>query len=81
VSISHFFVYLRARKYEYLLLYVWPQFTNPKFRANSGPTSNGAKPFFMVSCTSLMVELVHETIKYGLAPLEVGTEFALNSKV
>ncbi len=30
---------------------------------------------------SLMVELVHETIKYGLAPLGVGPEFALNSKV
>jgi hypothetical protein len=28
-----------------------------------------------------MVELVRTTIKYGLAPLEVGPEFALNSKV
>ena len=49
--------------------------------ANSGPTSNGAKPYFMVLLTSLMVELVHETIKYGLAPSEVGPEFAPNSKV
>jgi hypothetical protein len=66
---------------DFFLLYVWPQFTNPKLRANSGPTSNGAKPYFMVAWTSSTVELVHATIKYGLAPLEVGPEFALNSKV
>jgi hypothetical protein len=41
-----------------------------KFRAN-------AKPYFMVSWTSSTIKLVHETIKYGLAPLEVGPEFAL----
>ncbi len=28
-----------------------------------------------------MVELVYETIKYGLAPSEVGSEFAPNLKV
>jgi hypothetical protein len=53
----------------YLALYVWPQFSNPNLGANnSGPTSIGAKPYFVVSWTILMVELVHKTIKYGLAP-------------
>ena len=53
---------------------------NPTFElgANSGPTSDGAKPYFMVSWTSSTIKLVDETIKYGLAPLEVGPEFALN---
>jgi hypothetical protein len=46
--------------------------------ANSGPTSDGAKPYFMVSWTSSTIKLVHKTIKYGLAPLEVGPEFAHN---
>ncbi len=50
-----------------------------ELRANSGPTSDGAKPYFMVSwTTSSTIKLVHETTKYGLAPLEVGSEFALN---
>jgi hypothetical protein len=58
-----------------------PRFnTNQTFelRANSGPTSDGAKPYFMVSWTSSTIKLVHETTKYGLAPFEVGPEFALN---
>ncbi len=46
--------------------------------ANSGPTSDGAKPYVMVSWTSSTIKLVHETTKYGLAPLEVGPEFARN---
>ena len=46
--------------------------------ANSGPTSNGTKTYFMVAWTSSTIKLVHETIKNGLAPLEVGPEFALN---
>ena len=47
--------------------------------ANSGPTSDcAAKPYFMVSWTSSTIKLVHKTTKYGLAPLEVGPEFALN---
>ena len=33
---------------------------------------------FMVAWTSLMCELVHATIKYGIAPLEAGPEFAPN---
>jgi hypothetical protein len=32
----------------------------------------------MVAVTSLMRELVNATIKYGMAPLEVGPEFAPN---
>jgi hypothetical protein len=48
------------------------------FRGLVQPTSDGAKPYFMVSWTSSTIKLVHETTKYGLAPLEVGPEFALN---
>jgi hypothetical protein len=32
----------------------------------------------MVALTSSMIELVNATIKYTVAPLEVGPEFALN---
>jgi hypothetical protein len=32
----------------------------------------------MVALTNLMSELVNATIKFGMAPLEVGTEFAAN---
>jgi hypothetical protein len=49
-----------------------------ELRANSGPTFDGSKTYFMVSWTSTNIKLVHETTKYGLAPLEVGPEFALN---
>jgi hypothetical protein len=31
---------------------------------------------FMVALTSLMSELVNATIKFGMAPLELGPEFA-----
>ena len=34
--------------------------------------------FYMVSWTSSTIKLVHETTKYGLAPLEVGPEFVPN---
>jgi hypothetical protein len=33
---------------------------------------------FMVAPTSLVIELVGVTIKFGMAPLEVGPEFAAN---
>ena len=64
-----------------VLLYVWPQFTNPKLRANSLRPLVGKPTYFMVAWTSLIVELVHATIKFAMAALEVGPEFALNSKV
>jgi hypothetical protein len=32
----------------------------------------------MVAPTSLVIELVGATIKFGMAPLEVGHEFAAN---
>jgi hypothetical protein len=35
----------------------------------------------MVALTSSMIELVNATIKYTVAPLEVGPEFALNKEV
>jgi hypothetical protein len=35
----------------------------------------------MVARTGLMIELVLPIIKYGLAPLEVGSEFAPNREV
>ena len=35
----------------------------------------------MVARTSLMSELVLATIKFGMAPLEVGPEFAANFRV
>ena len=59
---------------------VWPQFTNPKLGANS-PQPLVGKPtyYFMAVWTATsMVELVHATIKYGVAPLEIGPEFAPN---
>jgi hypothetical protein len=45
-----------------------------KFTTTPGELTN----FFMVARTSSMMELVLPIIKYGLAPLEVGPEFALN---
>jgi hypothetical protein len=33
---------------------------------------------FMVAPTSLVIKLVGATIKFGMAPLEVGPEFAAN---
>ncbi len=65
-----------------VLLYVWPQFTNPKLRANSLRPLVGKPTYFMVAWTSLIVEpVVHATIKFAMPALEVGPEFALNSKV
>jgi hypothetical protein len=44
------------------------------------PIPLGNKPaIFMVALTSLMSELVNATIKFGMAPLEVGPEFAANN--
>jgi hypothetical protein len=37
--------------------------------------------YFMVALTSSMIELVNATIKYTIAPQEVGPEFALNKEV
>jgi hypothetical protein len=34
--------------------------------------------YFMVELTSSMIEQVNATIKYAMAPLEVGPEFAFN---
>ena len=57
---------------------VWRQFANTKLGANLPQPLVGKPTFFMVSCTSSMVEIVHKTIKNGLAPLEVGLEFSPN---
>jgi hypothetical protein len=35
----------------------------------------------MVALTSSTIELVNANIKYAMAPLEVGPEFALNNEV
>ena len=35
---------------------------------------HGAKPYFMVLWTSSTIKIVHDTTKYGLAPMEVGPE-------
>ena len=52
--------------------------TYPKLGINS-PQPLVHKPTnFMVSLTSLMSELVNATIKFDMAPLEVGPEFAAN---
>ncbi len=61
-----------------VLLYVWPQFTTPKLRANSPRLLVGQPTYFMVARTSLSSELVLPVIKKFMAPLEVGPEFALN---
>ncbi len=41
----------------------------------------GLSTYFMVASTSLLIELVLPIIKYAVAPLEVGSEFALNWEV
>jgi hypothetical protein len=38
----------------------------------------GVPTYFMIALTSSMIELVNATIKYAMAPLEVGPELALN---
>jgi hypothetical protein len=38
----------------------------------------GYLTYFTVATTSSMIELVLATIKYGVAPLEVGPDFAPN---
>jgi hypothetical protein len=35
----------------------------------------------MIALKCSMIELVNATIKYAMAPLEVGPEFALNEEV
>ncbi len=60
------------------ILYVWNKLTTPKLRANSPELLVGKPTYFMVALTSSMIELVNATIKYTVAPLEVGPEFALN---
>jgi hypothetical protein len=42
------------------------------------PMVPSAKPFFMVSCTSSTIELVHETIKNVGLPTRACGEFAPN---
>ncbi len=60
------------------LPYIRPHFTYPKLGTNL-PRPLVHKPTnFMVARTSLMSELVLATIKIGMAPLEVGPEFAAN---
>jgi hypothetical protein len=55
-----------------------PQFTYPKLGINL-PRPLVHKPTnFMVTLTSLMSELVIASIKFGMALLEVGPEFASN---
>ena len=58
--------------------YIGPQFTYPKLGINL-PRPLVHKPTnFMIAMTSLMSELVIATIKFGMAPLKDGPEFAAN---
>jgi hypothetical protein len=61
-----------------VVLYVWPQFTYPKLGTKSQRPLVHKPANFMVAPTSLVIELVGATIKFGMAPLEVGHEFAAN---
>ncbi len=60
------------------LLYVWPQFTYPELGANLPWLLVHEPTNFMVALTNLMSELVNAAIKFVMAPLEVGPEFAPN---
>ncbi len=41
-------------------------------------TPGGLTTYFMVALASPVIELVNATIKYAVAPLEIGPEFAFN---
>jgi hypothetical protein len=60
------------------VLYVWPQFTYPKRGANSLRLLVPEPTNFKIALTSLMSELVNATLKFVMAPLQVGPEFAAN---
>ncbi len=51
---------------------------HPQIEGKFAVTPGGLTDYFMVELTSSMIELVNATIKYAVAPLEVGPEFALN---
>ncbi len=60
------------------ILYVWPQFTNPKSGVILPQLLVDQPTFFMVALTNLWSELVNRIIKKVMAPLEGGPEFAPN---